>query len=105
MKKKVSDSLSKLQHPVQPAGKDADGTVRFKENTIVRYILDLGRSRGIFDLNTLQLIPFPDEDWLQFWQLLGYSLCGFKELLQDKDETYDKIIAAALAQAADNFGD
>lgn len=51
-------------------------TVRFKENSIVRFLLD----GGPFDLNMLARMPFSVEDREQFAQLIGYSLEGFGEL-------------------------
>jgi hypothetical protein len=74
------------KHPMQPLCQNGDGVVRFKANAIVRYLLDAGP----FDLNQLTLIPFAQEDWEQFIQLIGYSLAGFGELSYIPDETYDK---------------
>jgi len=60
----------------QPIHLDADGAVRFKANTIVRYLLDHGR----LDLNHLSTRAFRTEDWEQFYQLIGYSVSGYSEL-------------------------
>lgn len=84
-----------MKHPIQPLGLDTHGTLRFKENKIVRYLLDNG---GI-DLNKIACLEFSQEDQEQFAQLIGYSLSGFAELSYVSDATYD------LAQAAyDNPG-
>ena len=72
-------------HPIQPLELDARGIVRFKANTIVRYLLDNG---GI-DLNKIACLQFPQADQEQFAQLIGYSHSGFGELSYVSDETYE----------------
>ena len=52
------------------------GVVRYKQNAIVRYLLD----NGGFSMNDLALIPFSEDDRRQFAQLIGYSVCGFSDL-------------------------
>lgn len=81
------------KHPIQPIEPDAQGTLRFKKNTIVEYLLD----KGAFDLNQLAMVEFPQEDREQFAQLIGYSLDGFSTLSYVTDETYNaaKRIAAS----------
>jgi hypothetical protein len=74
------------KHPIQPLEKDDRDIVRFKENKIVRFLLDAGP----YDLNQLAAMPFSQEDREQFAQLIGYSLCGFGELSYVSDETYNK---------------
>jgi hypothetical protein len=63
---------------MQPLEIDTHGILRFKANEIVRHLLDHG---GI-DLNALARADadFSQDDWTQFSQLIGYSLCGFHEL-------------------------
>lgn len=73
-----------MKHPIQPLEADDKGTLRFKENKIVRYLLDNG---GI-DLNQLAIIDFSDNDREQLSQLIGYSLSGFGDLSHVSDETY-----------------
>lgn len=73
------------KHPVQPLELDAHGTLRFKENKIVRYLLDNG---GI-NLNDLARLEFSREDREQFAQLIGYSLSGFGDLGYVTDATYE----------------
>jgi hypothetical protein len=70
--------------PMQPLSVDKHGTTRFKENSIVRHLLDHG---GI-DMNALAMLSFPVEDREQFAQLIGYSLSGFGELSYVRAETY-----------------
>lgn len=65
-----------MRHPLQPLFIDEDGTVRFKANAIVRFLLDAGP----FDMNKLAIMPWSNEDSEQFAQLIGYSLSGFGEL-------------------------
>lgn len=64
-----------MKHPFQPVD-IVDGVYRFRRNAIVRYLLDAGP----FDMNALAVLPFDDEDRIQFAQLIGYSVCGFGEL-------------------------
>lgn len=72
------------KHPIQPLQLDDKGVLRFKENAIVRHLLDNG---GI-DLNKLARLEFSREDREQFAQLIGYSLSGFGELGYATDATY-----------------
>lgn len=74
-----------MKHPIQPLEKDEHGTLRFKENKIVRYLLD----KGDVDLNRLAVMDFDNDDREQFHQLIGYSLCGFGEIGSTTDETYN----------------
>jgi hypothetical protein len=71
--------------PIQPLYTDEHGTLRFRSNAIVRYLLDHG---GI-DMNRLATLPFDDEDRMQFAQLIGYSLAGFGELNYTTNAVYD----------------
>jgi len=67
--------------------RDKNGTLRFKANTIVRFLLDAGP----FDMNKLALMPFSVEDRQQFAQLIGYSVEGFNELSYvDEDSFYPR---------------
>ena len=87
---------ARAKHPLQPLIIDKQGTVRFKANAIVRYILDLGTAKGCADMNMLAMMPFSDEDRQQFAQLIGYSLSGYGELTSYvTDEAYE----AAAKQA------
>jgi glutathione S-transferase len=73
-----------MHHPIQPLIKDDHGTLRFKKNAIVEYLLD---QSGI-DLNALAGVAFSDEDRQQFAQLIGYSLSGYGELYYVSDDAY-----------------
>lgn len=73
-----------MRHPIQPLQLDGKGVLRFKENAIVRHMLD----KGGFDLNYLAAQDFSVEDREQFAQLIGYSLSGYSELGYVTDSTY-----------------
>ncbi len=76
------------EHPIQPVVLDDKGVARFKANKLVRYLLDLCTAKGVADMNTLALLEYPREDYEQFAQLIGYSVCGFGELSYASDEVY-----------------
>lgn len=78
-------------HPMQPVVTDEHGVKRFKENKIVRFLLDAGR----IDLNAIARMPFDREDREHFAQLIGYSLAGFMELDYVSDEACDAAIEAS----------
>lgn len=71
-----------MNHPIQPIEIDSHGHPRFKRNTIVDF---LAKNR----LNELAAMDFPQEDWEQLAQLIGYSLSGFSELSYVRNETFD----------------
>ncbi len=76
LRKQEGDAHQDHEHPVQPIVFDKGGVARFKENAIVRHLLD----HGGLDLHQLAILPFSDEDRMQFAQLIGYSVCGFGEM-------------------------
>ena len=78
--------MKTTEHPIQPIFKDRDGLLRFKQNAIVRFLLEDGPN----DMNRLSIMPFSQEDREQFAQLIGYSLSGFSELSYVSDETYER---------------
>lgn len=49
------------KHPIQPLEKDDDGVVRFKENAIVKHLLD----HGDIDMNKIAILDF------SLWLLLS----------------------------------
>lgn len=77
-------------HPQQPIYKDTDGRMRFKVNSIVRWLVDSGPNV----LQTLAGMSFTPEDRAQFTQLIGYSVDGFGELGFEVTEAIDAGIAA-----------
>jgi len=82
-----------MNYPIQPIEYDAQGIIRFKENAIVRYLLDAGP----LDLNKLEMLEFSDEDRAQFEQLIGRSVSAFCGLDCVSDEVADKV--SALSEA------
>ncbi|MBB5462920.1 hypothetical protein HDG33_006594 [Paraburkholderia sp. Cpub6] len=82
--------------PMQPLIVDGHGAVRFKQNDIVRHLLDNG---GI-DLNTIAALDFTDVDRQQFAQLIGYSVSGYGELSFVSDASYDRAAAGVDAAIA-----
>lgn len=74
---------SDMKHPRQPIGWVGD-VIRFKENKIVSWMLDMGRHGLRFDLNDIVLKchrgEFEFEDLIQLDQLMGYSVSGFGDL-------------------------
>lgn len=73
------------KQPMQSVVRDEHGRLRFHGNAIVRYLLD----NGSIDLNELALAGigagFSQQDWTQFYQLIGYSVTGFHELSSVSD--------------------
>lgn len=84
--------------PQQPLVTDERGTLRFRENAIVRFFLDehtksvIGNGGG---LNQIACMDFTPEDRMQFAQLIGYSLDGYGELSYVSNLSYD---SASLSQ-------
>ena len=70
--------MKQIKNPMQPTDFDEHKVIRFKDNKIVRYLLDNG---GI-DLNDLADLSknFLQDDQEQFAQLIGYSVSGFGDL-------------------------
>jgi hypothetical protein len=86
--KKQGDVFYMTKHPIQQLEKDEEGKLRFKQNSIVRFLKDTSK----YNLNELALMPFDREDWEQFAQLIGYSLDGFGELSYVSQETHKKLM-------------
>lgn len=84
-----------LLHPMQPVENDGDSVIRFKQNKIVRFLLDFARDRGT-TLNELHLMGFSRDDWNQFSQLTGYSVSGFGDL-----SFANRALVAAADEAAE----
>jgi hypothetical protein len=77
--------------PMQPLVRDPDGVIRFRGNRIVRFLLDAGP----FDLNSLALMPWEDQEREQLAQLIGYSVDGFGELDYVSNDAWETAIAHA----------
>mgnify|MGYP007127200955 CR=1 FL=1 len=87
--------------PMQPLVIDAHGTLRFKENLIVRKLLDYATEHG-YGLNEMAREEFDAEDQMQLAQLIGYSLSGYGTLSYVTDESYECAAAAAPQQEVKN---
>lgn len=72
-------------HPIQPIYQDENGTLRFKANEIVKFLL----ANSGLDMQKIASMDFTNEDREQFVQLIGFSLSGFGDLSFVSDETYD----------------
>ena len=68
----------------QPLIKDDQGVIRFKKNAYVERLAE-GK------LNDLAMLDYPQEDFEQLMQLIGYSVCGFCDLNGISDETKDRV--------------
>lgn len=79
--------------PMQPLVIDTRGRLRFKENLIVRKLLDYATERG-YGLNEIAREEFDAEEQMQLAQLIGYSLSGYGTLSYVTDESYDRAAAA-----------
>lgn len=105
MEGKKKNSLSGMRQPRQPIGFGEDGAVRFKENAIVRLLLEESKRHG-FGLNEIagavMTKKVPIGDAVQFWQLLGYSISGYGELSfvpKSEIEACDAIANMVLSEA------
>ena len=68
---------------MQPVEMADDGVIRFKANKIIRWLYNLPKDRPIPDLNEISIIAQTsgwEDDMVQFWQLLGYSVSGYGDL-------------------------
>jgi len=81
---------------MQPVIKDKDGIVRFKQNKIVRDLLDRASMHGL-GLNEIGGPGYTQEDREQLAQLIGYSISGYHELSYVSDESAAEADAAAFA--------
>lgn len=75
------------RNPIQPTH-EVNGVLRFKENAIVRHLLDFAQSKG-FGLNEIASMDFTDDDRMQLAQLIGYSLSGYGDLSYVDDDSFN----------------
>jgi len=76
-------------HPTQPLELDEHGVMRFKQNSIVRMLLDSHPSQ---DLRSIKVFGnFPPEDCKQLMQLIGYSVSGYGDLDIAPDEEIEQL--------------
>ncbi len=91
---------------MQPIGLDKDGTPRFKENKIIRYLM----MRGHVDLDELTLMTdsgmISKEDYTQLMQLIGYAVYTYGDCsrVSRKVATEAEKIAAALEKGTRRTG-
>lgn len=83
------DRRKKHKQPIQPIDWDGNGVIRFKPNAIVEWMLERGRRGEKFDLNTIAIQGFSQEDEEQLAQLIGYSVSGFADLSFVSNKTYN----------------
>lgn len=74
-----------MKNPIQPLHTTEFGVLRFKENAIVRHLLDWAAERGM-GLNEIACMDFSKDDRQQFAQLIGYSLSGYSDLMSYVDD-------------------
>ena len=88
-----------MKHPMQPLEQDKDGIIRFKENRLIRFLLD---SHPNQNLNSLSIRDQQGEcnkgDYTQLMQLIGYSVSGYgglstspKKIVRKADKLADKM--------------
>lgn len=90
------DQVKIVKHPMQPLVW-VDGVIRFKENKIVRTLLE----GGPFDMNKLAVMGFSADDRTQFAQLIGYSVSGIGDLSYVDPE----LVSQADIEAADMYNE
>lgn len=85
----------KPKHPMQPVVWDGKGVIRFKENPIIRDLLE----EGNLDLNEIAIRAahqkYSEDDQMQLAQLIGYSVSGYSNLSYVSDENYEEADARA----------
>lgn len=79
------EKMMKAKNPIQPI---IDG--RFKENKIVRDLLDYAQERG-FGLNEIAVKGYSKDDHQQLAQLIGYSVSGYGSLSYVDDDNYGAV--------------
>lgn len=92
--------MTATKHPIQPIVTDDKGVLRFKENRIVRDLLDFAADRG-FGLNQISRRDYSREDRQQLAQLIGYSLHGYGGLRDYvDDDAYEaaQLMASGLSE-------
>lgn len=83
--KKAREESVDEEFPSQPVKLDDQGCLRFVGNPIVKFMLELGRSGATFNINSLHCYSgFADKDWDQFYQLIGYSVNGYGDLVSEE---------------------
>lgn len=81
-----------MKQPMQPVVLDENGTPRFQGNAIVKKLYEASAERG-YSMNHIWREfgqgAFSLDDMEQFYMLIGYSVGGFGEMSDFRDETYN----------------
>ena len=88
------------KNPMQPIFIAEDGVIRFKENRIVRDLVDLANKHGT-TLNHIVAGEYSKDDYSQLMQLIGYSVSGYGDLSQSRRKHVkkaDRIAAEMIAR-------
>ncbi len=92
MKKKGKEIIVKVQGINYLTEIDSHGVQRFKENSVIRFLVN----KEIIDLNKLfiafQEKKFTKRDYAEFNMMLGYSVGGFADLSSFEDWEIDNPI-------------
>lgn len=91
--------MTQKKHPMQTIEFDAEGIIRFRQNKIVRDLLDHCQKHGL-DLNQIATRDYTQADREQLAQLIGYSVSGYNELSYVSDGTCE--VANELAEQLRN---
>jgi len=91
----MAKKQSKARHPIQPLERDEHGVIRFKSNAIVRHLLD---NYKLGTLNELARQEFSQEDWQQFWQLIGYSHANIPNVSDEIWQAADAMYRAGISE-------
>lgn len=83
---------AKRRAKMQPTYVDSHGVLRFRQNDLVKYLVEWARTRGC-TLNDLGRIAARPEDRDQFTQLIGYSVSGAPFISKRAMRKRDKIQA------------
>lgn len=82
--------------PLQPFEVDEHAILRFRQNSLVRYMLEEGRRAGVFDLQRLADLPGVSRaEFAQLLQLIGYSLSGYEEHVLVSRSEWERAAEAA----------
>jgi hypothetical protein len=80
-----------MTNPMQPVIRDEDGVPRFKENALVAYLF----RHGPLKMSQIVDLPFSEDDFEQFLQLIGYTVSGYQDY-NIREESKDAAELAAL---------
>lgn len=92
--------MKKPKPKMQPIVIDKEGVARFRENGIVRDLLEAAKMGKKMDLNDITLRGYSKWERYQFWQLIGYSVGGYGDVFPGAKvvEKADKKVEALIAK-------